>query len=30
MQWDDNPNGGRRRVVFPRSVKNQLFMAQKG
>ncbi len=30
-QWDDNAgNWDRRRVIFPRSVKNQLFMAQKG
>ena len=29
--WDDNPGDwDRRRVIFPRSVKNQLFMAQKG
>ena len=31
MQWDDNPdNWRRRRVIFPRSVKNQLFTAQRG
>ena len=30
-QWDDNPNNWRRRrVIFPRSVKNQLFTAQRG
>ena len=30
-QWDDNPgNWSTRRVIFPRSVKNKLFMAQKG
>ena len=30
MKWEDNSDGGRRRVILPRSVKNQLFMAQKG
>ena len=31
MRWDNNSNyWERRRMVFPRSVKNNLFMAQKG
>ncbi len=31
MRWDNNSNDWeRRRMVFPRSVKNNLFMAQKG
>ena len=31
MRWGDRPNSSDpRRIVFPRSVKNQLFMAQKG
>ena len=31
MRWGDRPNDSdTHRVVFPRTVKNQLFMAQKG
>ena len=30
MRWRHPNNSGRRRVVFPRSVKNGLFRAQKG
>ena len=31
MRWDDNTsNWERRRIIFPRSVKNKLFRAQKG